>query len=114
MTASAPFGKPPATDDDLLLIKGLIRLFQIPPGKLDPTKGFPIGGHPPPNYKFESRGLGLIVSAVVVIVLIILITGGRLALRWRRRDLRWGPDDWVIIPAAVSDRCSRRHDAWSG
>lgn len=101
MTTSAPFGAPPATDDDLWIIKGLIRLFQIPPGKLDPTKGFRMGVHPPPNYKFEDQGSGLIVSAAIVIVLIILITGGRLALRWRRSDLRWGPDDWAIIPAAM-------------
>ncbi|MCJ1465364.1 hypothetical protein MMC07_003982 [Pseudocyphellaria aurata] len=101
MTTSAPFGSPPATDDDLWIVKGLIRLFRIPPGKLDPAEGFHLGVHPPPNYKFQSRGPGLIVSAVIVIVLITLITGGRLALRWRRRDLRWGPDDWMIIPAAM-------------
>ena len=105
MTTSAPFGTPPATDDDLWLIQGLIRLFEIPPGKIDPAKGFPLGQRPP-NYKFEDRGSGLIVSAAFVIALIFLITGGRLALRWRRRDLRWGPDDWVIIPAAVSGICS--------
>lgn len=114
MTTSAPFGAPPATDDDLWIIKGLIRLFQIPPGKLDPKKGFRMGVLPPPNYKFEDQGSGLIVSAAIVIVLIILITGGRLALRWRRRDLRWGPDDWAIIPAAVSELCGGSLDvlAW--
>lgn len=110
MTTSAPFGSPPATDDDLWIVKGLIRLFQIPPGKLDPAKGFHLGVHPPPNYKFQNRGPGLIVSTVIVIVLITLITGGRLVLRWKRRDLRWGPDDWMIIPAAVSTPCRTRHN----
>lgn len=52
------------------------------------------------------------MSSVIVIVLIVLITGGRLALRWKRRDLRWGPDDWAIIPAAVSELCGRRHDGF--
>lgn len=32
----------------------------------------------------------------------VLITGSRLVLRATRRDLRWGLDDWIIIPAAVS------------
>ncbi|MCJ1429016.1 hypothetical protein MMC29_006929 [Sticta canariensis] len=93
MTTSTLFGTPPVTDDDLRLVKGLIRLLNTPPGKLDPTKGFHVDVHPAPNYKFESHGLGLVVSAAIVIVLIILITGGRLALRWKPHDLRSGPDD---------------------
>ncbi len=34
-------------------------------------------------------------------VLVILITGTRLYLRFSRRDLRVGIDDYVIIPAAL-------------
>lgn len=102
MKGSAKYGTPPNTETDLWIVKGIIKLFHIPPGVIDPTKGFPLRIHPPPNYHYERRGIRAIASVSVVITLIVLITGGRLLLRWKRRDLRWGPDDWVIIPAAVS------------
>ncbi len=35
-------------------------------------------------------------------VLVILITGARLGLRYFRRDLKFGYDDWVIVPAALA------------
>lgn len=102
MTGSALYGTPPNDENDLWIIKGLMRLFRIPPGTFDPTKGFPLRIHPPPDYRYETRGPRAIGAATAVIMLIIIITGGRLMLRWKRRDLRWGMDDWVIIPAAVS------------
>ena len=101
MMTSALYGHPPKTEDDLWLVKGLMGLFQVPAGKLDPSKGFPLRVHPPPDYQLEDRCSREIASVSVVIVLVILITGNRLALRYFRRRLRWGPDDWVIIPATV-------------
>ncbi len=101
MTGSALYGHPPATEDDLLIVIGILRLIGLD-GKYDAAKGLPLKAKKPPNYVFESWGGKAIASAIAVIILITLITGARLALRARRRDLRWGPDDWVIIPAAVS------------
>ena len=102
MTGSALYGTPPNNEEDLSIVKGIMKLFGIPPSALNPNRGIPLRIHPPPNYRYESRGANAIAAVSVVITLIILITGGRLLLRWKRHDLRWGPDDWVIIPAAVS------------
>ena len=38
----------------------------------------------------------------VAMAFVILITGTRLGLRFFRRDLKFGYDDWVIIPAALA------------
>lgn len=104
MTGSAFYGTPPATEDDLWIIIGIYRLVGLT-GKVDPTKGLPLLVPKPPNYVFESWGDRAIRTSAAVIVLMVLITGSRLVLRATRRDLRWGPDDWVIIPAAVSCIC---------
>lgn len=104
MTGSAFYGTPPATEDDLWIIIGIYRFVGLT-GKVDPTKGIHLWAPKPPNYVFESWGDRAIRTSAAVIVLMVLITGSRLVLRATRRDLRWGPDDWVIIPAAVSCIC---------
>lgn len=101
MTTSAFYGTPPVTEDDLYIIKGIYRLVGLT-GRVDPKKGIPLKVKKPPNYVFESWGQRAIKTSAAIIVLMVLITGSRLVLRATRRDLRWGMDDWVIIPAAVS------------
>lgn len=101
MTNSAFYGTPPATEEDLWIIEGVYRLVGLT-GKVDPKKGIPLRAKKPPNYVFESWGDHAIRTAAALIVLMVLITGSRLVLRATRRDLRWGLDDWSIIPAAVS------------
>ncbi len=44
----------------------------------------------------------MIASTSVAMALVILITGARLGLRYFRRDLKVGYDDFVIIPAALA------------
>ncbi len=44
----------------------------------------------------------MIASTSVAMALVILITGARLGLRYFRRDLKVGYDDWVIVPAALA------------
>lgn len=101
MTTSALYGTPPVTEDDLWIIKGVYRFLGLT-GKVDPKKGIPLRAKKPPNYVFESWGDRAVRTAAALIVLMVLITGSRLVLRATRGDLRWGLDDWVIIPAAVS------------
>ena len=43
----------------------------------------------------------MIASTSVAMALVILITGARLYLRYFRRDLKVGIDDFVIVPAAL-------------
>lgn len=101
MTTSALYGTPPVTEDDLWIIKGIYRFLGLT-GKVDPKKGLPLRAKKPPNYVFESWGDQAVRTSAALIVLMVLITGSRLVLRATRRDLRWGLDDWAIIPAAVS------------
>jgi hypothetical protein len=101
MPGSALFGHPPNNQDDWYIIRGLARFSHIPDKVLDPKKGFPIHTHRPPNFHYASRGPGIIASAAVTMVLVIAITGTRLGLRFFRRDLKWGLDDYFIIPAAL-------------
>lgn len=101
MKGSTHFGEPPSNQNDYWIIKGLERLLHIPDGMLDPSLGFPSQLQPPPNYKYETRGPGIVAGVSVAIVLVTLITGTRLGLRAFRKDLKWGLDDWLIIPAAL-------------
>lgn len=100
MINSALWGEPPNSERDYQIIRGLFFFYKIPLST-DPGLGFPTHLHAPPDYHFETRGPGVIAGLVVAIVLSFLITGTRLLLRSCRKDLRWGLDDWVIIPAAV-------------
>ena len=38
----------------------------------------------------------------VAMALVVIITGARLGLRFFRKDLKLGYDDWVIVPAALA------------
>lgn len=44
----------------------------------------------------------MIASTAVAMALVMLITGARLGLRYFRRDLKVGYDDFVIVPAALA------------
>lgn len=111
MTGSALMGQPPNNQDDYWIIKGFTRVAGIPDGKINPNMGFPLPLKRPPNAAHETQGPGIIAGMVVAMVLVLLMTGTRLSLRFFRRDLRWGWDDWVIIPAAV---CIRSRDVFLG
>ena len=100
MKGSALFGQPPNSTRDYQIIRGLLISYGFPEST-DPAHGFPTKQHAPPNYSFETRGPGVIAGLVVAALLSFLITGTRLLLRGWRKDLRWGLDDWVIIPAGV-------------
>lgn len=100
MTGSALYGQPPNSERDYKIVRGLLFSYGFPEST-DPALGFPTNQHAPPGYHFETRGPGVIAGLVVAILLSFLITGTRLLLRACRKDLRWGLDDWVIVPAVV-------------
>ena len=99
MTGSAFVGHPPSNQDDYWIIKGFLRLTGLPDKMIHPDKGLPI--HKPPHASDNERGTGLLVAMCVAMALIIIITGTRLSLRYFRSDLKWGLDDWMLIPALV-------------
>ena len=44
----------------------------------------------------------MVAWTAVAMALVILITGARLGLRFSRRDLKIGYDDWAIVPAMLA------------
>lgn len=99
---SALFGQPPNNQDDWFIIRGFARSLGIPDEVLNPSHGFPSPLQRPPNSPYVSRGPSMIASMAVAMALVILITGARLGLRYFRRDLKVGYDDFVIVPAALA------------
>lgn len=120
MAGSAVVGQPPANSNDHAIVVAIARLAGIPDGTLDPSKGVPMplmrpaSDHYPVSY--PTHAPQTVAAMSVAIFLLSLITGLRLRLRFFRKDLRWGWDDVVIIPAAVSNSCSQRYvpnaDRW--
>ena len=105
MTGSAVIGQPPNNQDDFYIVRGLMRVMGLPDGVLDPAKGLQIPMKRPASdqypISYPNKGPGVIAALSVAIALVTLITGARLQLRFFRKDLHWGWEDIVIIPAAV-------------
>ena len=96
MAGSALLGYPPATQEDVDIIRGFYEVQGMP--AIQAADAMPIiPVLAPPGAPHDTRSGTLIAAMCVVIPLVFIITGTRLALRCFRRDLRWGLDDWVII-----------------
>ena len=102
MAPSALLGQPPGNQDDWDIIRGMAKWTGIPDDVLNPSHGFPLTVSRPVNSHYASRGPAMVASTVVAMVLMVLITGARLYLRYFRRDLKVGYDDFLIIPAALA------------
>ena len=104
MVNSALIGQPPLTDSDYWILKGN-RLLS---GKsnLDPSKGLKILPlRPPPDqYRFETRGPVITAVSAVIFVIMVSVTVARFMLRKFMKELKFGLDDWLMVPALVSDR----------
>lgn len=103
MAGSAFVGQPTNTEEDYWIARAI--LLALGMVKLDAHKGVGIILHRPPpgQYHFETRGPGIIAGASVSIAIMIAITGTRLGLRYFKKRLIWGWDDWLIIPGAVGN-----------
>lgn len=106
MANSAFFGQPPSTSDDYFIVRALLRSAGL--DNIDPNIGskIPPARPPPDQYQFETRGPGIIAGLSVCIVVMSVVTGSRLVFRWCGASVRFGWDDWLIIPGAVG--CSHR------
>lgn len=87
---SALWGKPPANANDRLILTGMSGKFAIP------HKG---SDGPGSNM---SQSVGPVVGMSIALSLVVLLTSARLAARTFYTGQRFGLDDAVIIPAAVS------------
>lgn len=97
-TSSAFLGKPPNTSEDYLIVKALLRDVGL---KVDPNVGYILVGPRPAGVPYENKQAGIIAGMVLMMLIIIIPTGMRLALRLSRRQMKFGADDWAIILAAV-------------
>ena len=112
MTGSAIIGQPPNNQDDFNIIRGLMRVMGLPDGMKDPAKGLPlplkrpVDDHYPASY--PTQGPRIAAAICAAIALVVVITGARVGLRFFRKDLHWGWEDIVIIPAAVGAQTSQK------
>ncbi|KAJ1333144.1 hypothetical protein MN608_03134 [Microdochium nivale] len=98
--SSAIFGQPPATDGDYSIIRGIYRLYAIPPE--DPAAGFVHALQAPPGYVFETQATSIVIGNVFVVLAMIIPTTARLVLRAKKDSvLRFGWDDWTILMAMI-------------
>ncbi|KAL9035562.1 MAG: hypothetical protein Q9214_006522 [Letrouitia sp. 1 TL-2023] len=100
MTGSALLGQPPATQNDYWVIRGTFRYMKLSYTDETINAGFK-WVKIPPNPPHDNRTAHIYGAMAVVIVLVTLITWTRIFLRYWKKELRFGADDWVIILAWV-------------
>jgi hypothetical protein len=97
---SAYFNTPPATELDEQIVAGLLLLTGLTPNIKNPKNGVTIPPlRPTENYHFETKGPAVIIALSVCMVFLTLITFLRLGIRLFVHGVRFGADDWLIIPA---------------
>lgn len=117
MASSARIGQPVRNDGDYWIARSFLKAA----GKTtNPTLGAKVPPlRPPPNlYHYETKGPSIIAACTgcvaepfrqwqwvwrdaVSMVIMFSITVFRLMLRWRKKEQKFGSDDWVIIPGVV-------------
>ncbi|THV78795.1 hypothetical protein D6D29_07394 [Aureobasidium pullulans] len=100
MSSSAFLGQPPANQDDFWTIKGMYRAAYA--FDKDPSKGYLFVPKRPTHYEYNDKQAGIIAGMSVAIAIMFLTTVLRLALRQFKTGVRWGADDWVLIPGAIA------------
>ena len=65
--------------------------------KGSPDVGIPALKAKPGMIHGQTNGPETIATNTIFIVLLTLITSARLTLRYFRKDLKWGPDDYAIL-----------------
>lgn len=69
----------------------------------DPSKGYLFVPRKPTDYEYNDKQASIIVGMAVAIAIMLSTTTLRLALRLFKTGVRWGIDDWVLIPGVVRD-----------
>ena len=107
MVASALIGEPPLTEDDFWVVRGNLLSAGLLEN-LDPANGLQIPPQrpPPDQYEFQTRGPVIIAVCSLVFAIMFCVTVARLLVRQFKKDLKFGLDDWLILPALVRCCCS--------
>ncbi|KAI5243437.1 hypothetical protein E4T43_04126 [Aureobasidium subglaciale] len=99
MSRSAYLGQPPATQDDFWIINGMYRAAYS--FNKDPSKGYLFVPKKPDHYEYDDKQAGIILGMAVAIAIMFLTTALRLALRQFKTGVRFGADDWILMPAVI-------------
>ena len=99
---SALLGDPPLTARDALIQKAMRQyrtLFSAnPKHPFGPSRPVP----PAPDLAHESNAWRVLTAASCLLFLLIVVTAGRFWFRWqRRRQMGFGVDDVLIVPAVA-------------
>lgn len=97
---SALVGKPPNTQRDYYIVRGMDRSYGL--NNADPNDGFTLLAAEPSGYVHETKSAQVIVGLVIIMLMILIPTVSRLVLRASSPAMQFGSDDWAIISAAVS------------
>lgn len=95
---SALVGLPPNTQDDYWIIRGILRYMELDG---DPARGYTMQPIISDIEKDESEVASILLGLVMSLVVMVSVSCARLGLRLFRPALRWGWDDWILIPAVV-------------
>ncbi|SPJ80723.1 uncharacterized protein FTOL_08834 [Fusarium torulosum] len=98
MVNSAFVGEPPATEDDLNIVRGILRMYGL--GNVDPSLGLTFSIQRPENPPDESKKPEILAGMIIVILAIVVPTIARIIIRIKGARTQFGPDDWTIICAA--------------
>ncbi|KAF2145321.1 uncharacterized protein K452DRAFT_220412 [Aplosporella prunicola CBS 121167] len=98
--SSALIGSPPETQNDYWIVEGMLRAVHMDT-RADPGKGYNFLPKQPQGYEYEDRKTATIIGMSFVMFIMIIATGTRLSVRLFRSGLRWGSDDWMLIPGAI-------------
>lgn len=99
MSGSSIIGNPPANQHDLDIVKGLYAQASITSADL--SKGFALPPVAPLNPSQANKGPGIIAGLVIAMIIIVLITEGRLLARWHHKASKLGLDDAFIVMGAA-------------
>lgn len=99
---SALVGQPPNTENDLFIIKGILRGAGMVAA--DPRNGYTVLPELTVSQADESKAISIVSGMSVCAAVMLLVSSFRLGARLFRAGLFWGIDDWMLIPATVSIR----------
>lgn len=100
MAQSALLGNTPATSDDKVIA---VAIKALAGSEFFPNKAHPYGQpRPSSDPPDPTNGSNIVGLAAFFIAITFVITAGRLIIRWRRKRVNLGLDDFFVVPAAVS------------
>lgn len=97
-------GQPPQTQQDFWVIRGVLRKIAL--DTADPNDGYQISPALTASAEGERKAAAILAGVSICAIIMALASGIRLAARLFRPSLKWGLDDWMLIPATVGDASS--------